>query len=99
MNLIRLNFEFDGHQVSVTGYHDRGFPAGHDDPGSPERFGVMTVAITRQADPAYPVEASSLDHEELEDAALHAWHAREEVERGQYFDMIREERRLTAVHA
>lgn len=99
MNLTRLNFEFDGHQVSVTGYHEHGFPAGPDDPGSPERFGVMTAAITRQADPAYPVEASELDHGELEDAALQACHAREEVERGQYFDMIREEGRLTVAHA
>lgn len=99
MNISRLNFEFDGHQVSVTGYHCKGLPSSHDDPGAPECFEIMSIAILRQDAPACMVSASDLDREDLEDAALRAWHKREETERGQYFDMIRDERRLSAVHA
>ena len=94
MNLNRLTFEHDGHTVSVTGYHSPAYDGGRDEPSTPEHFWVMSVAISQQADPEDPVEASALDRDDLEDAALLAWKDRAAVERDQYFDMVREERRL-----
>jgi hypothetical protein len=96
MNLTRLTFTFDGHEIAVTGYHNRGYAGSWTEPPEPESFSISTAVITKQADADEPVSIDDLDEEDLAAAALKAWHVRDKGERDYRADMRREEMRLGA---
>jgi len=99
MNLTRLTFAFDGHEIAVTGYHHPAYRDSWSEPPSPECFSIWTSEITKQADAAEPVNIDDLDEDDLAAAALKAWRERDEYQRDHYADMRREEMRLgTAFH-
>ena len=91
MNLTRLTFPFDGHTVTVTGYHYAGYN-GNASPPEPESFCVHRAEIVTQADPLDPVSVDDLDEDELSDAALRAWRDRDEADRCAHADAVREGR-------
>lgn len=91
MNLSRLTFQFDGHTVTVLGYHYAGY-SGNASPPEPEMFSVTSTDIVKQADPDEPVSADDLDEDSLSDAALRAWREREEAYRCDHADAAREDR-------
>ena len=91
MNLTRLTFPFDGHTVTVLGYHYRGYN-GNASPPEPESFSIHRAEIVKQADPDEPVSVDDLDNEGLEDAALRAWRDRDEADRCDHADALREDR-------
>lgn len=93
MNLTRLTFPFDGHTVTVSGYHYAGYN-GNASPPEPESFTVTGAEIVKQADAAEPVAVEDLDSDELADAALRAWRERDEAYRSDHADAMREDRRL-----
>jgi hypothetical protein len=92
MNLTRLTFPFDGHTVTVTGYHYAGYN-GNASPPEPESFSVHQAEIVKQADQDEPVSVDDLDDDELADAALRAWRDREEEARSDLAYAFGEDRR------
>lgn len=91
MNLCRLTFPFDGHTVAVSGYRERGYAGDWIDPPEPESFSIAASEIVTQAHPDEPVGIDDLDEEDLADAALVAWHARDDQARAEHADLRRGE--------